>query len=225
MRIKKVIFSVMTSCALLFTAFPAHAGIPTWDWMHILLTGASWAKQAQDMIATAKQYQAQIEQMTTMTEKLDGGRGLGTAFNNPDINASLPGEMRNISAMIMNPAELSTSPGSINSILSSFGVSTTGSNGQSNADQLGKMQAILTAAQKRQTQIGSLATQVDSSADAKSSLDLLNRNALEAATINNQIMQTMASIEATRQAEILRKISEHQRLWKAEYEAAKTPLP
>ena len=60
-------------------------------------------------------------------------------------------------------------------------------------------ESILTATQQRSQQITALAGRVDTAADAKESLDLLNRNTLEGASIQNQLMATMASVEAARQ--------------------------
>ncbi len=195
--------------ALVFVfSIPARAGIPVIDVAAIaqaIMQVQAWAQQYQQMVT-------QYTQLTTMTGKLDGARMLGTTLNNPSISAALPAEMQNTAAMLANASVISTSPAALTSILNSFGVTGTGyvANGQGVADTLSKMHSILTAAQQRQSQIGNLASRVDSSSDAKDSLDLMNRNVLENATINNQMMQTMATIEAAKQAEVLRLAARNQ---------------
>lgn len=208
--------------ALVFVfSIPARAGIPVIDVAAVaqaIMQVQSWAQQYQQMVS-------QYTQLTTMTGKLDGARMLGTTLNNPSISAALPAEMQNTAAMLANASVISTSPAALNSILNSFGVTGTGyvANGQGVADTLSKMQSILTAAQQRQVQIGNLASRVDSSVDAKDSMDLMNRNALENATINNQMMQTMATIEAAKQAETLRIYARNQAHANARLAGASAP--
>ena len=55
-----------------------------------------------------------------------------------------------------------------------------------------------------------LASRVDSTADAKDSLDMMNRKVLEAASISNQMTQTMAALEAARQAAELKRLADNQ---------------
>lgn len=204
----KVIRSMLLNGLILFTVLPVRAGIPVIDTSNLaqaIQQVAAWNQQYNQMIL-------QLNQLTSMKEKLDGARSLGTVLNNPSINSQLPLEMQNTAAMMANPSALSSSAASLSSVMSTFGIApgAAATTGQGNADLLLKMQAILTAAQVRQTQIGQLATRVDTTADAKESLDLINRNSLENATLNNQVMQTMATIEAGRQQERLRQIASDQ---------------
>lgn len=207
MRFLQFSRAMLVSVFVLFAALPARAGIPVID-------STNLAQAIQQVAAWIQQYNqmnAQFNQLTSMTNKLDGIRSLGTVLNNPLINSHLPPEMQNTAAMLANPAAFSSTAASLSSIMSNFGIAPGASASiQGNADLLLKMQAILTAAQDRQVQIGQLATRVDSTADAKESLDLINRNSLENATLNNQVMQTMATIEAGRQQERLRQIASDQ---------------
>lgn len=208
MRFLQYSRAVVLSVFVLFAALPARAGIPVID-------ATNLAQAIQQVAAWIQQYNqmtAQFNQLTSMTNKLDGIRSLGTVLNNPLINSQLPPEMQNTAAMLANPAAFSSTAASLSSIMSTFGIAPGAAStvGQGNADLLLKMQAILTAAQDRQVQIGQLATRVDTTADAKESLDLINRNSLENATLNNQVMQTMATIEAGRQQERLRQLASDQ---------------
>lgn len=215
MSIRKIVTSGVVGAAFVLGAVPAHAGIPVFDGTAIaqqIQQVIAWSQQYQQMVETIQKYQQQIVQMQTMTSKLDGLRNLGTILNDPAINASLPTEMRNIATVLANPSALTSNPAAINSILASFGVTATANPdaGKGNADALGKVQSIMSAAQQRVAQLQQLATRVDGSTDAKTSLDLLNRNTIEVASINNQLMQTMASIEASRQSEELRQLAKSQ---------------
>ena len=60
--------------------------------------------------------------------------------------------------------------------------------------------------------------------DAKDSLDMMNRNVLEAASISNQMTQTMAALEAARQASELKKIADNQAYFGRVKAAAAQPL-
>lgn len=208
MNLLKILRSLFFSGLILFAVLPVRAGIPVIDTSNLaqaIQQVAAWNQQYNQMIL-------QLNQLTSMTEKLDGARSLGTVLNNPSINSQLPLEMQTTAAMMANPAALSSSAASLSSIMSTFGIvpGAAATTGQGNADILLKMQAILTAAQARQMQIGQLANRVDTTADAKESLDLINRNSLENATLNNQVMQTIATIEAGKQQERLRQIASDQ---------------
>jgi len=215
MFIKRLLSTGILAFAFIFSAGSARAGIPVTDATSIaqqIQQVVAWAQQYTQMVDQLNQLQAQFNQLQTMTGKLDGSRALGTILNDPTIQSQLPPELRNAAAMLLNPAALSSSTASINSILSSFGVSGVidPAAGRSIADSYGRAQSILASAQQRSTQLQALAARVDNSADAKESLDLLNRNTLESANINNQMVQTMAALEAARQAEELRKIAAQQ---------------
>jgi type IV secretion system protein VirB5 len=215
MSIRKLVSSAAVSVLMLFAALPARAGIPVIDGANLaqaIQEIIAWGQQAQQMMDQLNQMQQQYQQMQTMTGKLDGARSLGTILNDPNIQAALPPEMRNSSHLLLNPAALANSQASLNQILASFGVNTTANPmaGQAAADTLGRTQQILASTQTRGTQLQQLASRVDSTADAKESLDMVNRNVLEAASINNQMMQTMAALEAARQAAELKRIADNQ---------------
>lgn len=215
MNLRKFFSTAAASALMLFAALPARAGIPVLDGANLVNSiqqVLAWAQQAQDMIDQINKLQEQYQQLQTMTTKLDGIRNLGSILNDPAIRAALPPEMRDSTQLLLNPAALATSQANLNQILSSFGVNTTGNPkaGQAAADTLGRVQQILASTQTRGTQLAKLASRVDSTADAKDSLDMVNRNVLEAASINNQMTQTIATLEAARQAAELKRIADDQ---------------
>lgn len=215
MSIKKYVSSALLAFTVMFTALPARAGIPVIDAAALtqqIQQVVSWVQQFQQMQDQFNKLQAQLQQMTTMTNKLDGARSLGSILNDPTIKAALPPEMRDAAQLMLNPSALGTSQANINGILASFGI--TGVNDLTStkgvADAIGKAQAILTSTQQRQTQLTALAARVDGASDAKESMDLLNRNTLEVANINNQLIQTIASTEAAKRSQELREAADLQ---------------
>lgn len=229
MNIRKFLSSATLTALLLFAALPARAGIPVIDGANLaqaIQEVMAWGQQAQQMLDQIRQMEQQYKQAQAMTQKLDGARFLGTILNDPNIGLALPPEMRNATQLLLNPSALATSQANLNQILSSFGVNTAldPKAGQAMADTLGRAQQILAATQTRETQLQALATRVDSTADAKESLDLLNRNTLEAANINNQTMQTMAALEAARQAADLKRLANNQAFFAGVKSGASQPL-
>jgi len=228
MNLRKFFSGAAISVLMLFAAMPARAGIPVLDAANLansIQQVLAWSQQAQDMINQINQLQQQFQQLQTMTTKLDGIRNLGSILNDPAIRAALPPEMRDATQLLLNPSALATSQANLNQILSSFGVNTTNPNaGQAAADTIGRMQQILVSTQTRNTQLAQLASRVDTTADAKDSLDMMNRNVLEAASINNQMTQTMAALEAARQAAELKKLADNQRYFNNLNSAAGQPL-
>ena len=215
MGVRKTLTTAVMSVWMTLVSLPAHAGIPVID-ISVLAQQIqqiiAWGQQAQQMMDQISQLQQQYQQMQTMTQKLDGARGLGTILNDPNIQNVLTPEMRDSMHLLLNPSSPATSQANINQILASFGVNTAlnPTAGHSSADILGRVQQILSSTELRRAQLQSLASRVDSTADAKESLDLLNRNALEAANINNQMIQTAAALEAARQTTELHQLVRRQ---------------
>lgn len=229
MSIKRILNASLLCFGFVFAATPARAGIPVFDGTAVaqqIQQVVAWGQQYSQMIQQIQQLQAQFTQLQTMTTKLDGIRGLGTILNDPAIQSQLPPEVRNAASMLLNPAAFSSSTASINSILNAFAVSGTidPAAGRSIADSYARAQSILASAQTRSTQLQSLAARVDTAVDAKDSLDLLNRNTLEAASINNQMLQTMAALDAARQAEELRRMAQSQARAAAASQGARDPI-
>ena len=229
MRIRKLVSSAAVSVLMLFAALPARAGIPVFDGANLFQAVqelVAWGEQAEQMMQQIEQMEQQFEQLERMTEKLEGVRSLGTILNDPNIQAALPAEMRNATHLLLNPSALATSRATLNQIRASFGVNTTThpAAGEAAADALGRTQQILTSAQTRDAQLRQLARRVDTTTDAKDSLDMVNRNVLESASINNQMMQTMAALEAARQAAELRRLAENQAYFEGMKAGASQPL-
>ncbi len=229
MNLRKLFSSVLINTALLCAAAPASAGIPVIDGTNLaqqIQQVVQWGQQARQMVDQYNKLQQQFTQLQSMTSKLDGVRSLGTILNDPSIRSVLPPEMRDAAQLLLNPSALATNTANLNQILSSFGVNTAliPGAGQSAADSFGRAQQILASAQSRGAQLQQLATRVDSTVDAKESLDLMNRNVLEAANINNQILQTMASMEAARQAAELKRLSDNQAYFASVKAGAAAPL-
>jgi len=233
MSFRKFISSAAASVLMLFAALPAHAGIPAGipvtdggNLAQAIQQVFAWGKQARQMLDQYNKLQEQYSQLQAMTGKLDGARSLGTILNDPSIRTSLPPEMRDSTYLLLNPSTPATSAANLAQIRTSFGVNTAinPNAGAAAADTLGRAQQILASTQTRQTQLQALATRVDTTADAKDSLDMMNRNVLEAASINNQMTQTMASLEASRQAAELRRLAENQTFFSNLNSGAGRPL-
>ena len=229
MRTRHFVSLCAVSLSVWLTALPARAGIPVIDGTNLaqqIQQVVSWGQQARQMISQIQQLQQQFQQLQTMTSKLEGVRSLGSILNDPSIRSGLPPEMRDATQLLLNPSALAISQASLTQILASFGVNTAldPNAGKSMADSLGRVQQILASTQTRQTQLTALATRVDSTSDAKDSLDLLNRNTLEAANINNQMLQTMATLEAARQVAELKRLADNQAYFSALKAGAAQPL-
>jgi type IV secretion system protein VirB5 len=215
--IRKLLSRTFIGIVIGLFSLSAKAGIPVIDGTSIaqqIQQVLAWGQQAQQMVDQLNKLKEQFDQLKTMTEKLDGARGLGQILQDAAIANALPPEMRDAARLLANPSALSSNQAAISGILASFGITQTGivSAAQLNADTLGRAQAILNATQLRTTQLQGLAARVDGSLDAKESLDLLNRNTLEVATIQNQAVQTAAALEAARQQEQLALKARAQRL-------------
>ena len=217
MQSGKRAFVALFLAGSLFGAPAAHAGIPVIDvasLVEAIMQVLSWVNQAEQMVQTIEQAEQQIEGIGKTVESLANARNLGTILNDPNIRGVLPDEMRDANAL-MNGAYSSTRMDAINGTLSAFGVQST-INGASvngirnSADSLAKMQQLLASTQQRNQQVAALADRVDSSADAKDSMDLMNRNVIEATRVNNDMLAAMAAIEADKQAAQLRDVAEVQ---------------
>lgn len=229
MRTRHFVSLCAVSASLLLTTAPARAGIPVIDGTNLaqqIQQVVSWGQQARQMINQIQQLQQQFQQLQTMTSKLEGVRSLGSILNDPTIRSVLPPEMRDATQLLLNPSALAISQANLNQILASFGVSTTldPTAGKAIADTLGRAQQILASTQTRQTQLAALATRVDTTADAKDSLDMLNRNVLEAANINNQMIQTIAALEAARKTTEMQQVARDQQFGNSAQIGAARPI-
>lgn len=210
MQIKKLV-SVLALAGVLGST-SAHAGIPVIDVANLansLQQVIAWGGQSGQMVEQIQQYAQQIQQMQDMNQKFNAARNLGTILNNPAIRSMLPPEMQNAN-QILSSAISGQQQAAVNSILAAYSMPATPANpqlGQGSALVISNMQSVLASGQARQVQLNQLAARVDASPDAKSSLDLLNRNVLESASASNQLMETIASIEANREANRLRALA------------------
>lgn len=229
MSIRRYISSATISVLMLFAALPARAGVPVFDGVNFgeaIQQVLAWGQQADQMIQQYEQLVNQYNQLKATTARLEGMRNLGSILHDPAIQSALPPEMRDATQLLLNPAALTTNPANLAQILTAFGVNTAANPnaGRAAADTIGRMQQVLTSTQTRQTQLQALASRVDTTSDAKDSLDMVNRNVLEAASINNQMMQTMASVEAARQAAELKRIADNQAFFANLNSSFGTPL-
>ena len=208
MQIKTIVSVLALAGGLGITTVHA-TGIPVLDVANLansIQQVVAWGGQSGQMVQQIQLYAQQIQQMQNMTTKFDAARNLGTILNNPAIRSMLPPEMQNAN-QILSSAISGNQQAAVNSILAAYSMPVTPANpqlGQGSALMISNMQAVLASGQARQVQLDQLASRVDSSPDAKSSLDLLNRNVIESANASNQLMQTIASIEANRAANELR---------------------
>jgi type IV secretion system protein VirB5 len=229
MNLRKFLSGAAISTLMLFAATPARAGVPVIDAANLansIQQVLAWSKQAQDMVMQINQLQQQFQQLQAMTAKLDGIRNLGTILNDPNIRAALPPEMRDATRLMLVPSELATSQAKLNQIVASFGVNNSvhANTGQAEADTIGRMQQILSSTQARNTQLSQLANRVNTTVDAKDSLDMINRNVLESAGVNNQVVETMAALEAARKVSELKHIADEQAYFARVKAAAAQPL-
>jgi type IV secretion system protein VirB5 len=214
MNISKNILKLVFALTVMFSATQARAGIPTIDVANLVQSiqeVLAWGEQYKQMVESIKAYADQLKQAKTMTEKLDGLRNLGTILNDPNVFAMLPPEMRNTAHLLTQPASFSTDPAAIKQILGSFGLSTPTSGSStlldSYADAIGRAQQILASTNLRRAQIDRLALRVNTSVDAKDSLDLMNRNTVESSRINNDLIATIATIDASKQSIELKRLA------------------
>ena len=218
MNFRKYFAGALVSASMLFASAPANAGVPVFDGANLAVAIENvlgWVQQAEQMISQINQMEAQFEQAKATVASLGGLRGWGNLLRSADVQAALPPAMQDATALLTNPkAALSISPAALDQILTSYGINTTNPNaGAGQAAILGQSQQILTSAQNESNEIQQLQTQVNATADAKDSLDLLNRNVLEAANISNQNTQTLAALEAARQAAVLKQIADDQQFY------------
>jgi type IV secretion system protein VirB5 len=195
----KVAAAIALACGLSLSAAPARA-----QWL--VLDVPNLVEAINQVMAWYDQYNQMVDQynqLVSITSKVDGARALGTILNNGSIQASLPEEMRN-AAQLLNGAYSGTARANINSVLSSYGVSLPNSQSTASANVVSKMEQVLDSAAQRVQQLNQLAGRVDSSGDAKDGIDLLNRNVLENARINNDMLKAFAAIEGNRRAAELR---------------------
>jgi type IV secretion system protein VirB5 len=213
MKISKCILNFVFALTVMFSATQARAGIPTIDVANLVQSiqeVLAWGEQYKQMADSIKAYADQLKQAKTMTEKLDGLRNLGTILNDPNVFAMLPPEMRNTAQLLTQPSSYSSDPNAIRQILGSFGLSASTSGStvlNSYADSIGRAQQLISSTNLRRAQIDRLAMRVDGVKDAKDSLDMLNRNTLEVSRINNDLVASMAAIDAAKQQIELRKAS------------------
>jgi type IV secretion system protein VirB5 len=216
--INKRVVAATLALAGLGVAPAAHAGVPVIDGAKLIqaiIQGLSWIQQADQMVQQIQQFEAQVQGITTTISKLDSARGLGSILNNPLIRSELPPEMQSATALLDGGGFSGARLAQINGVLSAYSVSPNVNGiavkgGQASADSFAKMQQVLTSAQARNDQVTDLASQVDMAPDAKASMDLMNRNTIEATRTQIDLTQTIATIEAGRQAEVLRNEADNQ---------------
>ena len=198
-RLKNMAVAVALACGLTLSTTPSRA-----QWL--VLDVPNLVEAIQQVLSWYEQYNQMVDQynqLVSVTNKLDGARSLGTILNDPTIQTSLPDEMRN-AAQLLGGAYSAAANGNIASVLSSYGVTTSNSQARGAANTLSKMEQVLSSTEQRSAQISQLASRVDTSADAKDSMDLLNRNVLEVARVNNDTLKALAAIEGNRRAAELR---------------------
>ena len=219
MRSLRKLFVSLAFVGCVFGVQPARAGIPVIDvasLVQAILETLAWIQQAQDMIQQIENQAEQIQGIGRTVESLGNARNLGSILNDPNIQALMPDEIRNANQLLLNATAHSPDRlAAIEGALSAYGVQTSINgmdvrNVRGSADALGKMQKVLQSAQARNQQVTSLASRVDTSADAKDSMDMVNRNVIEQTRATGDLTQTIATIEATKQAETLQAIAASQ---------------
>lgn len=188
-------------------------GIPTFDaanFAQAINQVLAWQQQYNQMLQQAQQYQTQIQQMS-------GARALGSILNNPSIESALADEFKD-SSLVLNAIRSANVSSQLPGVLSAYGIQTptrpeegTGVVSNSAAAAMITNKSVADAEKLRQsTNLSTMATRIDNTADAKESLDLLNRNVLEVARINSKTLQVLADMEAGKEAARLREIADTQ---------------
>lgn len=207
------------ACAAgLYSPIAQAQGIPVYDnasFINSIQQVVAWGQQSTQMIQQYNQLVAQVQQIQNMATKLNGARGLGSILNDPNILSALPPELQD-SANLFSDAVLNAGAlNNINTLKASFGIpATVGAipitAGNSAANTLGKLQQILAASQLRAQQVAAIGLRVDTSVDAKASMDLAARAVNEGNRAVIDLTQTVVSIEAERNATKLRELAEDQ---------------
>lgn len=212
MKLKRLVASLAMAGAAL-AGGPAHAGIPVFDGANLanaIQQLMSWSDQYTQMTDQFNKLQDQLNEAKAIKGKLEGIKSLGSILNDPDIKALLPEEMKDAAKLLSSGTHTAARVTALKGILDTYGVKTTIDgrdvlNGFDAADRLEKLKAMVESSNKRVAQINQLGVKLDSSADAKESMDLVGRNALEIAQAQTQATAQMASIEAAKAQEELRR--------------------
>ena len=202
-----VIFSTMLSLMPLSAAAVPVVDATGWlTWARQEVKWAeqalSWYQQASDMVKSITEAQNTVKGVKANLDNLSGKKILGLANINPNVWLKLPPEMKDASDLLVRAGQVRSNPTAIADVLRKFAVKTTviPSAGQAAADQYLKMNLLLQSTQQRTNEIYDLSSAINSTEDAKSAMDLISRNSLQNAKITNDLIQTMAMVEANKQA-------------------------
>lgn len=216
MKLKRLVASLAVAGAAMAGSPAAHAGIPVFD-------GANLANAIQQLMSWADQYQQMTDQFTKLQEqlteakaikgRLEGIRSLGSILNDPNIRSILPEGINDPTKLLANGVLPSARLAMLKNIADTYGTKAvidgnTYVNGIDSADRLEQLKAMVESSNKRFDQINQLGAKLDASADAKESMDLVGRNALEIAQAQTQATAQMAAIEAAKEQAELRAIAE-----------------
>jgi len=212
-KLKRLVASLSVASAAMVGSPAAHAGIPVFDGANLanaIQQLMSWSDQYTQMTDQFNKLQEQLAEAKAIKGRLEGIKSLGSILNDPDIKGLLPEEMKDAAKLLATGTHSSGRITTIKGILDTYGVKTTidgrvVENGFDAADRLEKLKAMGDSSNKRVAQINSLGAKLDASADAKESMDLVGRNALEIAQAQTQATAQMASIEAAKAQEELRR--------------------
>lgn len=229
MKLKRLSASLVFAGAALSLAPSAHAGIPVIDGANLMQAVQqvlNWAKQIQAMKDQFDKLQEQLDEAKAIKGRLEGIKSLGSILNDPAIRSVLPEEMLDASKLLSVTEHSASRTATLKNVLESYGVKTTIDGQQvlagiDSADRLDKLRTVIESSNKRTAQIAELGRKLDSSADAKESMDLVGRNALEIAQAQVQNTAAMAAIQANKEQEELRERAAYTRRIEAAVNAAR----
>lgn len=202
-----MIKKLISTLAFVVASFSANAGIPVID-------AANLANSVQQVMAWAQQYQQmtqQIEQLTAQINAVTGARNMGSILNNPNIQAALPPEYRDITRLL-NGGQLSSSTAVLKQIRDAYGLDLTTSPQalQNEAQTLADAQEKQNSRAEQKSAIEALANKVDELADLKDSSDMVNRNLIEVQKLLLAQIQRTDLAEAKAAADKLREAAARQ---------------
>lgn len=214
-KLKRVSASLVLAGAALGLSPSAHAGIPVFDGANVaqaIQQVLNWAKQLEAMKEQFGKLQEQLDEAKAIKGRLEGIKSLGSILDDPAIRSMLPEEMRDASKLLTQTSYSAGRTETLKGLLESYGVKTKiegveieTAGSLAEADRLDKLRQMIDSSNKRAAQITQLGKKLDKSADAKESMDLVGRNALEIAQAQVQASAQMAAIQASQVQEELRR--------------------
>ncbi|KAB1469236.1 P-type DNA transfer protein VirB5 [Cronobacter sakazakii] len=179
--------------AALFSSHAVAVGIPVYD-----------AASMTNALNTIVQLKAQLEQLKTLQSQFEGVRGMGNLLNKPELRNMLPSEWKNVYDDVKN-GRIEGLSGRLEQLQRQEEVTGTRSEldalrdrrwNQSLSDKV-MGEGAFNATMKRLDNLEALGRQINSSQDAKASMDFLARMQQEQALVQSEAarLQLMSMLQ------------------------------